>query len=137
MSDPGALTDSLRDSERRSLIEGQLQNGLFLDRWLLTISAGVFGLSVAFIRDIVGPGPVVSKRLLAISWACFAACIIMTLTSSLLAYPAYSRQMELLDDPDAPDVNRWRGAMYGLTITAVGFFAVAVVSLAMFALRNM
>ena len=129
------MDNDIAKEERRNLVEMQYQNSIFLDKWLLTLSAGVFSLSVAFIKNVVGKQPS-SPALLMCSWSAFCACIIVTLTSYLLAFPAYDRQITIVEQ-DKNDKNVYRKPMVWLNIAAVTVFSIGVISLAIFAFLNL
>lgn len=122
--------------ERRALVSAQYENGLFLDRWLLTLSAGVFSLTIVFWKDIIGQRSPQLPGLLIASWIAFCACIITVLVSYLLGYPAYSRQIDILES-DREDCNIFRALMNVLNVLSVLLFSTAVILLAIFAASNL
>ena len=122
--------------ERRALISAQYENGVFLDRWLLTLSAGVFSLTIVFWKDIIGQRPPQLPGLLVASWIGFCACIVTVLFSYLLSYRAYSRQIDILER-DLEDCNIYRAFMDVLNVLSVLLFSTAVVLLAVFTASNL
>jgi hypothetical protein len=64
------------------------------DKALFTIAAGSFGLSFAFIDNIVPLASAVSMPVLIASWACFAGCLIVMVLGHLLSAEAYRKQRD-------------------------------------------
>ncbi len=124
------------EKERRALVTTQTQNAIFLDRWLLTLSAGVFSLSIVFWKDIIGQKLPRLPGLLIASWSGFCACILTVLASYLIAYRAYSRQIYLLEH-HLEDKNALRPCMEAINYVAAVFFSAAVILLAVFSASNL
>lgn len=84
-------------AERMMLIELEKEASKKFDKAILTLSAGAFGLSITFIRQIA-PNPLVeSLAFLKYSWYSFCFSIVFTLLSFLLYQRAIKRQREILD----------------------------------------
>lgn len=64
------------------------------DKALFAIAAGSFGVSFAFINDFVAIAQAEYSYLLVVSWACFAACLIVMVVGHLLSAESYSRQRD-------------------------------------------
>jgi hypothetical protein len=64
------------------------------DRALFAIAAGSFGLSFAFIEEIVPLATASRPYLLVVSWACFALCLIVMVLGHLLSAETYRRQRD-------------------------------------------
>lgn len=61
------------------------------DKWILTLAAGSFGLSFAFIDKIVVPLPSSSHRgLLLAAWVCFTAVLVLELYSFIISSLTHS-----------------------------------------------
>ena len=58
------------------------------DRTVLSLSGGALGVSFAFVRDVVGPGPVVSTRVLFWSWVCWSVSMVLVLISFFTSHLA-------------------------------------------------
>jgi hypothetical protein len=83
---------------RNQYIEGMNHQRDRLDIYLITFSAGVFGVSFAFITDIVGDLYACNNIfLLFASWMMFAATIIMTLFSFMKSEKSFQKMLTQLD----------------------------------------
>jgi|HubBroStandDraft_4_1064222.scaffolds.fasta_scaffold30768_3 hypothetical protein len=65
------------------------------DKNLLAVSSGALGVSLAFIKDVVPLATAVWLPALYISWAAFALCVLVTLTSFQLSIHAGKRQLDI------------------------------------------
>ncbi len=61
-----------------------------LDRAVLTLSAGLLGLSLAFIKDVVPLSQAIALWLLYLSWGFSAGAILLTLFSFLASKSAFN-----------------------------------------------
>lgn len=142
------------------LITGQTSS---LEKALLTLSAGAFGLSIAFVAQMV-PDP---KHLWAmiLAWSAFGLSLIITVFSFYASIKALDREREITHavfypdfvppppnknpesdedgrfcdeegSKDAEHPNRWGDAVDYLNRAAVISFAVGVVALGYFATVN-
>jgi hypothetical protein len=64
------------------------------DKDLFTVAAGSFGLSFAFIGNIIELTSAVWRQALAASWACFAGCLILLVIGHLLSAEVYRRHRD-------------------------------------------
>ena len=85
-------------SERKSLIEAQLQSYISLDKWLLTLSGGAFGLSITFIKNIIPSEGSKVILVLFLAWLSFCLSLLSTLISFLTSQTAYSKQIEIIEN---------------------------------------
>lgn len=83
--------------ERQSLLAAELDNARSFDRWVVTLSGGALGLSIAFVKDLVAPGPATAVWMLGVSWLLFGASIGSALTSIHVSQNAHERFREILD----------------------------------------
>jgi hypothetical protein len=72
----------------------------FSDKWLMTLAAGSFGLSFAFIEKLVPLSAAIDKPLLITAWACFAAVIIL----ELIAFDIISYRFDRAIEKEARDL---------------------------------
>ncbi|MDR2444671.1 MAG: hypothetical protein LBD44_01855 [Spirochaetaceae bacterium] len=75
------------------LIETREKTDACADKWLVTLAAGSFGLSFAFIDTLVPLKSVVDKPLLIAAWTCFA----LELAGFVLSFLRYTLMVEKLD----------------------------------------
>jgi len=85
--------------ERKLLVDAKREESRLFDKAILTLAAGAFGLSLAFIRQIVPsngikPG---TMFMLIFAWAWFCISLLSTLISFLTSQSACSKQMEILE----------------------------------------
>lgn len=79
--DDEAETNAALSDYRRFLVEGAQQSQSSLDKALLTLSGGALGISVIFIKDIIGEQHVVSLWALIASWGVWSASVLCVLAS--------------------------------------------------------
>jgi hypothetical protein len=79
---------------RQDLLTRNLSNSERYDNAILTLSTGVLGLSLAFIKDIVSLDRSQYVLLLEISWWAFGASILSVLVSFVLSQLGIKRQLE-------------------------------------------
>lgn len=109
------------------------------DQAMLTLSTGGLGLSIAFIKDIVPLQQAVWLPVLYVSWGAFAACILTTIVSFLIAMGTQREHLDRCyaylilkvesakDDP--PNRGLWfctrlAGALFVVALACTIFFAV-------------
>jgi hypothetical protein len=95
--------------ERKNLIDAELEQASSFDKYILTLAAGTFGLSLLFIKDIVPHPEAGTIWLLVTAWAIFGASILSTLISFLLSQKAYREQRKILDNEYARKTKREQG----------------------------
>ena len=101
--------DTVYSEERKLLIAGEHQASRDRDKWLLTLAAGAFGLSLTFV-DRFDEALVLSNRCwLLFSWICFGATIVFMLISIQLIEKQHEQFRELLDEAyrNSGEDNRW------------------------------
>jgi len=82
------------------------------DKALFTIAAGSFGISFTFTDKLVDMVQAVYAPLLIVSWACFAACLIVMVIGHLISAETWRRQRDqiardmLLQYDDKPIENK-------------------------------
>ena len=124
--------------ERTTLVEAEGEASQSLDRTLITISAGAFGLSLAFIVQ-VAPEP---KALwsLYLAWGGFIFSLLSILLSFLASQQGFRRARDILDtyyQTKEREANGWDTLTGTLNVVSIASFIVGVVSLAYFAVRNL
>ena len=126
--------------ERKALVEAEGEASQSLDKALITLSAGAFGLSLLFIFRIA-PEPA-ALWWLYIAWGGFILSLVSILSSFLASQKAFRRARELLDtyyqDASGNQVHSgWDTVTGGLTLVSIVSFVCGVVALAVFATRNL
>ncbi len=82
--------------QRKSYANEKSQQSNILDKYLLTISTGSFGLSFLFIEKIV-KGQIIQPKVLVYSWIMFLFSIIFSLLSFVFSKHAFSKTIEEYD----------------------------------------
>lgn len=111
------------------------------DKAVLTLSAGLLGLSLGFVKDVVPLNQAVALPLLYLSWCCSGIAILLTLLSFMASKNAFNAQLgELYKEYCGADhvakptraalVTRW------LTYGEGAFFVAAVALTVAFAIVN-
>ncbi len=80
-------------STRQDLLTRNLSNSEKYDNAILTLSTGVLGASLAFIKDVVPLDKAEYIPLLKLSWWLFGAAIVFTLVSFAVSQLAIKRQL--------------------------------------------
>lgn len=97
------------DDETKELYEAYVKRRHFLidvgreasrsyDKYILTLAAGTFGLSLLFIERIASDPVGQTKWFLITSWIAFGASILSTLLSFLLGQESSLKEIEILDN---------------------------------------
>lgn len=76
--------------------QGMEASGRF-DNWIMTLSAGALGLSLAFLREI-SPDPMISINALMLAWSAFVAALISGLLSQMTSQRSIAQYRKALDD---------------------------------------
>jgi|SRR5829696_8385935 len=124
--------------ERKTLVEAEGEASQSFDKALITLSAGAFGLSLAFIVQ-VAPEPR-ALWYLYVAWGGFILSLLSILFSFLASQQGFRRARDILDKyleaGGAEETNRWNVVTSLLNILSIVAFVLGVVSLAYFAIRN-
>jgi hypothetical protein len=83
--------------ERESLVKLAAEQSASYDKYLLSISAGTFGLSVTFLKDILSSIQRDTVCLVIIAWSFIAFTILLTLSSFIFGKLSFYKQIELLE----------------------------------------
>lgn len=128
--------------ERKALVSAMFEETKLFDRSILTLAAGSFGLSFAFIRQIVpaiNPDTII---LLKVSWGSFSISIIATLISLLTSIKACRKQIEILEThikngAKNKSYNNLSACTTCLNILSIVTFVLGVCCLAYFSISNL
>jgi len=89
--------ESLYRDERNKLIDGERDYSKSYDKYLLTLSGGALALSMTFVRDIIGDGPVDVPALIVLAWISFTISIAASLVSIQQSGPLFREFLGILD----------------------------------------
>src|SRR5690242_8681658 len=77
----GSPMDARLDEYRKHCVTAEQKAQEDFDKWVLTLSGGGLGTSFAFIKDLIGTGPLAHPLLLFSAWSAWAVSIVATLAS--------------------------------------------------------
>lgn len=101
-SDPNSASKErasrLYEAHRESLNALAEDAAKRFDTWLITLSAGAFGLTLTFLKDIVSPRPLRYPYVLLAAWLLFALAIACILIGLDQAYTAGKQRVRDLND---------------------------------------
>jgi len=84
-------------AERDKLIDGEHDYSKSYDKYLLTLSGGALALSITFIHDIIGDGPVRVPAMIVLAWISFGLSVAGTLVSVQQSGPLFRNFRDILD----------------------------------------
>lgn len=126
--------------ERKLLVEAEREAAQSFDKFMVTLSAGAFGLSITFVRELI-PSPRF-LWLLQTAWGAFGLSLCAIVASFLLSQAALRRQRDILDrlyrdDEAARDERNLPATITGwLNWMCIALFCCGVVALVSFAVTN-
>jgi hypothetical protein len=122
--------------ERARLIEAEWKQSTQQDKYILTMSAGVYSVSIAFL-DKIAPHPVCRCMLIG-AWWVFAITILCTMLSFSLSQSAARKERALLDKAyqtnteNVPRINRISDAVKVMNYISIALFFIAITLLTTF-----
>lgn len=129
--------------ERKALIDAEREGARLFDKAILTLTAGAFGLSLAFIKQIVTVIKCGTLLWLIIGWAGFSLSLLSTLTSFLTSQSACRRQLKILESvyrdksESREEKNRPANWTSWLNISSIAFFILGMIFLTIFVIKNL
>ena len=136
------MDDEQYQQERQASIEAEHSDAEHYDRWLLTLSAGALGISIAFLKDIA-PNPDPSTHCwLITAWTSLIAAITATVGSMQVSQWAFQRYRALLDkqhagNPEASQRNNPKTVLQWLNWLSLFLFVTGISALAVFSFQNL
>jgi hypothetical protein len=82
---------------RSHLIAAEQKAQEDFDKTVLSLSGGALGISFAFVKDIVGPGPITNGRYLFAAWICWGVSVTLILTSYFTSHLALRHAIKQVD----------------------------------------
>jgi len=130
------------DKEYRDhLIESSRQSALLFGKTLVTLSGGALAVSMAFIKDIIGPSkPPSCIAWLLLAWLCWLASLAAILVSYYASYKACRRAIDQheVGNPNGEIVGgKWASAVDLLNIGSAAVFIIGLVFIIIFVAINM
>lgn len=86
---------------RLHLVEARQRAFEDFDKTVLALSAGALGISITFLKDLLGPGTNV-VQLLFISWICWSLSVVSILISYFVSQLTIDITIEQIDAGDRP-----------------------------------
>ena len=127
-------------TERKSLVEAELEQSRLFDKAILTLAAGALGLSITFIRQIAPTPDPNTIWMLIVAWVAFSSSVLVTLTSFLTSQFACRRQRDILDaqqsDRTAGSCNGFGIATVILNVLSAILFVIGVGFMVVFSISN-
>jgi len=133
--------------ERKSLVDAEREGSRLFDKAILTLTAGAFGLSLTFIRQMAPDIKSGTAFMLVYAWVGFCVSLLSTLISFLTSQSACSRQREILEaeyfhnssghDKKANLKNKFAIWTKWLNILSIFTFIIGVIFLAIFSIVNL
>ena len=129
---------------RNFLIDVGREASRHFDKYILTLAAGTFGLSLLFVERIAPHPKDGTEWLLIAAWVAFGASILSTLISFLLGQESCSKEIEILDGKYRGDIkdgkeikNKFLTWIKWLNRVSMILFIVGVVFLIIFSALNL
>jgi len=128
--------------ERAKLIQSQAEETHKFDKAILTLAAGAFGFSLAFIKEIVPEVKVGTFVWLLAAWTNYGVSLLSTLISFLVSQSACRKQVEILEKvifdgkKRESEKNRTAKWTFGLNIVSIAAFILGVILLVVFVSMN-
>jgi len=129
---------------RDFLIDVEREASRHFDKYILTLAAGTFGLSLLFVERIAPHPKDGTEWLLIAAWVAFGASILSTLVSFLSGQESCSKEIEILDGKYRGDIkdekeikNRFVTWTKWLNRVSMFLFIVGVIFLIIFSALNL
>lgn len=106
----GPMEDRVYDAyqdHRNRLLDGEQKLGESYDQYLLTLSGGAIGLSLAFLHDLVTPGAVRFAWMLATAWTLLVVTIFLVGAMMRVSQVGHERFRDILDEQCAKGGERY------------------------------
>lgn len=95
---------------RKELVQGARSASDAFDKTVFTLSAGALGLSITFLKDIIGPYKYPNSiQFLIVAWFCYISVLVIQTTSLRLAHQAFTREVKKLNQ----EFEQARANLYG------------------------
>lgn len=126
--------------ERRALVDAEREASQSFDKFMVTLSAGAFGLSITFVRELINNPQ--SLWLLRSAWGAFGLSLCAILASFLLSQSALRRQRVILDEIEQGQEDAREKKNVPATITnllnwiSIALFVCGATALIAFAVTN-
>jgi hypothetical protein len=110
------------------------------DKTVLSLSAGALGISFVFLKDVIGPNPVLLPHMLFAAWVCWGLSSFSVLASYFLSHMALRHTIRQIDNdtlhkevPSGP----YRKPLVFLNGAGAVLFVVGIIAITAFANANL
>lgn len=135
-------------AERKPYVDIQLNQVEQFDKNMLMLSSGAFGISFAFISQIVRNPVANTGWILIIAWSAMALTILNTMISFLVSYKANDREVLIIDieyrnrvspheEEQAVPVNRLRNVPAVMNYISIALFAIGMLFMLLYVAKNL
>jgi len=139
MSEETTESERLADY-RKWLVAAEQKSQEDFDKTVLSLSGGALGISFIFLKDVIGPKPIVMPSFLLAAWLVWAFSTFVVLTSYYLSHLALRRAITQVDDGtiyNQPPGGKFARLTAILNATGAVLFLVGVCCITVFAGVNL
>jgi len=125
---------------RSSLVALEQKSQESFDKTVLSLSGGALGISFVFLKDIIGPSPVVNPTLLLTAWGAWATSSIAVLLSFFISHLAIRKAIKQFDEGEIYNAKPggWMSSVTAiLNVTGALAFFIGVILITLFAGSNL
>lgn len=129
----------MKDSDKeywQQLNKAFLESSSQFDKQILVFASGAFGLSFAFIKDIVQLNVAINKWMLIVAWSCFGLVVILSILSHYTSLKAINHKIHNLTSKADAITQRLNNTTKWLNIMMIIFLALGLVLLTLFVAIN-
>lgn len=94
---PKGEMNQVTQEYRTHLVEARQKAFEDFDKTVLTLSGGALAVSITFIKDLLGSGPLYAKAFLLTSWSCWGTSLLTVLVSHYLSQLTLNRAIKEID----------------------------------------
>jgi hypothetical protein len=109
------MADKTLQEHRKHLVDARQKAFEDFDKTIIALGGGALGISVTFVKDLLGPGEISLRGLLLWAWLCWVLCLLTVLSSYFVSQRALDTAIAQLD---SKDVDNSAGGFYS-TVTHI------------------
>lgn len=131
--------DKQTEEYRNHLVESRQKAFEDFDKTVLALSGGALGISITFVKDLLGPGTLACRGCLLTSWVCWGASVLTVLVSYYASQLTLNRAIKQIDAGKRPPRPGGFFRVLTLTLNALGglLFVAGLVLLIIFVSQNL
>src|ERR1041384_3332720 len=112
--------DKQMQEYRNHLVEARQKAFEDFDKTVLALSGGALGISITFVKDLLGPGTLSCKGCLLTSWICWGVSVLTILVSYYASQLTLNRAIKQIDAGTRPLRPGGAFRVFTLTLNAIG-----------------